>query len=159
MGDIVEEIIAEPEDGPGFIESTLMQVHLFVTSYGWYILAAAGGLYYLWKNKINSAGEARYVPQTESEIAAFQAKEEARLKAVERLQKKYQQETEEKAEKMKKLDEQKKKARLEELIALDAKGGQSLGSKKSLRPEYNPLMGDVSSSRVCDRRSGGRSGG
>lgn len=137
MGDIVEEIIAEPEDGPGFIEASLMQVHLFVSSYGWYILAAAGGLYYLWKNKISSSESGRFVPQTDAEIAAFQAKEEARLKAVERLQRKYQQEAEEKAEKMKKLEEEKKKARLEELKALDAKGGKVLGSKskiESLRP-------------------------
>jgi len=134
MGD-VEEIIAEPEEGPGFIESSLMQVHLLFSSYGWYILAAAAGLYYLWKNKLNTSSEIRGPPTDAGSIAAFQAKEEARLKAVDRLQQKYAIEAAEKAEKMKKLEEKKRIARLEELKRLDEKGGQLLGSKaESLRP-------------------------
>jgi len=162
MGD-VEEIIAEPEEGPGFLQESLMQAHLFITSYGWFILAAAAGAYYLWKNNWKNRAQTSFVAQSPDEIAAFQAKEEARLKAVQRLQEKYEKEAAERAEKLKKLDDEKKKARLIELEALDAKGGKILGSKSSksasFRPEYNPLMGDASSSdRVCYRRPGGTGG-
>jgi len=66
------------------------------------------------------------------------------------------------------LDEKKKKARMEELEKLTKQSGngQKLGSgngagtSKSLRAEYNPLMGNSSDSdRVCFRRPGGGSGG
>jgi len=164
MGDIVEEIVAEPDE-VGFLEKVFLVVHYIVRAYGWYFLIAMISIYYIWRKKWSIPNYRDSRPQTQEEIESWQAKEEKRLQAIQRLQQKYQSEAESKAEQQKLLDEEKKKARLAELEALSktAEGqGHRLGggdsSKKSLRPEFNPLMG-VDSSRVCFRRPGGGAGG
>jgi len=161
MGDIVEEIVAEPDE-VGFLEKVFLVVHYIVRAYGWYFLIAMISIYYIWRKKWSIPNYRDSRPQTQEEIESWQAKEEKRLQAIQRLQQKYQSEAESKAEQQKLMDEEKKKARLAELEALNKTAeGHRLGgdtSKKSLRPEFNPLMGE-DSSRVCFRRPGGGAGG
>jgi len=164
----VEEIIAEPEE-PGYFVSILKTGGEVVSSNGWYIVAIAAISYYIYKNYFESnsssliQGQGRTLRAPE-EVAAQTSKDEARRQAVLKLQQKYQKEAEERAEQLKKIEEKKKKERMEELERLEAiRGGKRLGdnqTKKSFRPEYNPLVGDTSSSsRACSRPSTGRQGG
>ncbi|CAG7834138.1 unnamed protein product [Allacma fusca] len=166
MGDLpVEEIIAEPEE-PTFFVSALKSSIDIVSSNGWYIVAIAAITYYIYKNYFenNSSLREGRTLQTPEDVASQNSKDEARRQAVLRLQQKYQKESEERAEQLRKIEEKKKKERLEELERLEAiRGGKRLGdsqTKKSFRPEYNPLMGDTSGSqRACSRPSTGRQGG
>ncbi|ODM95965.1 Selenoprotein S [Orchesella cincta] len=167
MGDVpTEDIIAEPEEPTAGVFSVALSL---LQAYGWYLIAAGVGLYFYHRNRISSPATARSnKPKSPAEVQDWQAKEEQRLKAVQRLQEKYAQDAAVKAERQKQLDEEKRKQRLEEMQKLAGKVsvGNKLGSgddennKKSLRQEYNPLMGDQgSSNRVCFRRPGGASGG
>jgi len=155
----VEEIIAEPDE-IGYLAATFAFVHHLVRSYGWYLILGLIGSYYLLRNRWRASAAVEKTPQ---EVESWKAKEEQRLKAIERLQQKYKEDAAVQAEKQKLLTEAKQKARLEELEKL-TKDGQKLGgdgagtSKKSFRPEYNPLMGD-GQDRVCYRRPGGGAGG
>jgi len=165
MGDIVEEIVAEPDEA-GFLEKVFLFVHYIVRAYGWYFLIAMISIYYMWRKRWHIPNYRDSRPQTQEEIESWQAKEEKRLQAIQRLQQKYQSEAESKAEQQKLVEEEKKKARLAELEALNKSAeGHRLGgdrgdsSKKSLRPEFNPLMGGEDSNRVSFRRPGGGAGG
>jgi len=172
MGDVVEDIIAEPEE-PSFIAnlfSSLLLIPGIVQANGWYLLIAGALAYYVWSKRAPSSSSPSYPSRANlspKELQDFQSKEEARRRYVEQLQEKYNQESAEQAEKDRIKEEEKRKARAAELEALaKSRGIQKLGkgadtSKKnqSLRPEYNPLMGDTSSSRACFRPSGGRQGG
>jgi len=165
MGDVVEEIIAEPDE-LGYLAATFAFVHHLVRSYGWYLILGLIGTYFLLRNRWR-ASAAIDRPKTPQEMESWKAKEEQRLKAIQRLQQKYEEDAAIKAEKQKLLEEQKQKARLAELEKLTKNSdghklgnGDGAGTSKSLRPDYNPLMGNSSDSdRVCFRRPGGGSGG
>jgi len=170
MGEVhmdAEDILAEPDEPSTTILSLVLG---FLHTYGWYIIAAAIAGFMYYKNRLSSvtsAGSGGNAPKTAAELQDWQSKEEQRLKAVQRLQEKYAQDAAIRAERQKQLDEEKRKAKLEEMQKLAGKVdiGQKLGegddkNKKSFRPEYNPLAGDAGSSgRVCFRRPGGGSGG
>jgi hypothetical protein len=179
MGDVddfVEDITAEPEE-MGYLASARLHldslfsaVHLFFTSNGWFILLGGIGLYYLWTTKISPwlARKQGLKPKSPEEEDALHRKEEQRLQAIQRLQQKYQEDAAVRYEKLQELKEKKDRERREELDRLERSlGGQKLGessksakSGPSLRPEYNPLMGDSSTSgRVCYRRPGGGGAG
>jgi len=99
MGDVVEEIIAEPDE-PGFLVSTFAGVHLLVRSYGWYLLLGLVGCYYLLRNRWRASAIVEG-PKTPQEMEAWKSKEEQRLKSIQRLQKKYEEDAAIKAEKLK----------------------------------------------------------
>lgn len=186
MGDIPlppeEDILAEPEE-PGFF-STL--AYLFertgsiIAGNGWFFLGGALAAYYVWTkygDQFVPHGSAK--PVSQKDLKDFQYKEEQRLKHLAKLQEKYDKESAERAAQLQALEEEKKRARLAELEKLSSKitpegskldepsSSSNSGSRpakkpktQSLRPEYNPLMGDTSSSRACFRGpSSGRSGG
>jgi len=172
MGDIVEDIIAEPDEPSYFwkLMSSVQFVTAVIQANGWYILGAGALAYYVWRKQALSASSSSSsrANMSPKELQNFQSKEEARRRYVEQLQEKYNRESAEKAEKDRIKQEEKRKARAAELQALakSSGGGQKLGTgtnadkkKQSFRPEYNPLMGDTSSSRGCSRPSGGRQGG
>jgi len=170
MGDIPEELLAEEEEVQGGLVAGIFGTATgILSSYGWYILAAGAGGYYLWSNysqQFLGTGNAGNRRLSSKEAQEFQSKEEARQKYVTRLQEQYEADAAARAEKQKQMDEEKRKARLAELEQLELKGGRRLeteskpkSSAQSFRPEYNPLMGDTGSNRVCFRSSGGRSGG
>jgi len=139
MGDFVdtEEIIAEPEE----------TAHLFIANNGWYLLAGGIAVYYLYRNYAKELFPQQNNPAkplSPEEVAAFLTKEEQRKLAVEKLQERYAKDALVREEKMKKLEEEKRKARMAELKRLEEAGasvgasssGQRLGesSKKSFRP-------------------------
>jgi len=179
----IDEIMAEPDD-PGFFAYIFARTGEIIAGNGWFILGGALAAYYVWKKYgqallIDKSGSKPVM--SDKELKDFQSKEERRLKALEKLQEKYEKEATERAAQLKALEDEKKQARLAELDRLNSQYGTKLGhppepstsaqtstaksksAKKpsgapSFRPEYNPLMGDTTS-RVCFRPSGGRSGG
>jgi len=176
MGDEfkVEELLAE-EDEVGYITSVIGAVTGFIASYGWFLVAGGAAAYFLWQNygPNQPSSSSQRKPLSPQEVNEFQSKEEARQRYVAKLQEKYEKEAEIRAEKVKQMEEEKRKARLAELEKLET--GYKLGAANdssrvpgqgkgrssksgSLRPEYNPLMGDTSSNRSCFQRPS-RSGG
>jgi len=135
-----EDIIAEPEEPTAGAFSIVLNL---LQAYGWYLIAAGAGLYYYHRNRIPSPASSRSSqPKSPGEVQDWQAKEEQRLKAVQKLQEKYAQDAAVKAERQKQLDEEKRKQRLEEMEKLAGKvevgnklgSGDDAKSKKSLRP-------------------------
>jgi len=138
MGDVfeTEELIAE-EDEVGFSQRIIAAGLGFISAYGWYILAASIGLYFLWKNYghhyLNARGPQPAQPSAR-EVADFQKKEEARQKRVAMLQEQYEKEATVRAEKLRLKEEEKRQERLAELEKLTGgakNGGQKLGDGRS----------------------------
>jgi len=150
-------------DGYQFLASLVGYVGYLIQMYGWQMLIGGFIVYYLYNKFIGSILENMFGTYTsyrkrkeEQEYDAryhktdpdiFAARISAQQAAAQKLQEKYDQQAKEYQAKLKEKEEQKR----QEVLRLLNEGGNRLGNgaestQKSLRSEYNPLVGPGGSS-------------
>ncbi|KAK4881672.1 hypothetical protein RN001_004991 [Aquatica leii] len=135
-----------------------------IENYGWYVLIASVIVFYLyrkyqtkldeyWENKASQDYASYYHKNPDLLTERLTAREQYAQK----LQEKYTNEAKVYQEKM----EQKENKKKQEWLERHLSGGHRLGSsnENSLRPDYNPLMGDTSSRTYKAQRKTPCSGG
>ncbi|KAK6619897.1 hypothetical protein RUM43_012039 [Polyplax serrata] len=148
----VEEIMAEPNEPTLF--SSIANGFALLQANAWFIVAAVGLLYYLWKNKLSSKFYEWLEDRKLNELAAKHKKdpevlavrEEARMSAIKRLQEQYDKQAEKAQETVKEKEEKK---RQEMISRLNLQGGRKLSDN------YYPLAGNSSRGYIAPQRKTG----
>ncbi|KAF5276729.1 hypothetical protein FQR65_LT03954 [Abscondita terminalis] len=136
-----------------------------IENYGWYMLIGTVLILYLyrqvqpqlqkyWENKASQEYAAYYHKHPDLLTERLTAQE----KYVEKLQEKYK----DQASLYQQKAEQKENKKRQEWLERNSNGGHRLGgtsSEKSMKPDYNPLMGDTSSRTYKPQRKTPCSGG
>lgn len=177
-----EDVVHPPtleQNNPWFLSQVVFFVTSFVVQNGWLCVGLAIACYYLWTKFQPKVQELKARRERDNEAAEyhkdpdkFMAKERAIAAARQRMQDDYNKKSEQNLEELKLREEQKRQQKLEEYAHLPAgrrinETNNSASSntvtkkkdtgKPKLRPEYNPLMSDTSSSSGFrpSRRTGG----
>lgn len=179
---VAEEDVHPPtleQNNPWFISQVVFYITSFVVQNGWFCIGLAIAGYYLWSKFQPKVQELKARRERDNEAAEYHkdpdkfiAKERAIAAARLRMQEEYNKKSEQHLEVLKLREEQKRQQKLEESAHLPAgrrinetnnSASTSTATKKQdkgkpkLRPEYNPLMSDYSSSSGWrpSRRTGG----
>jgi len=170
------------QNNPWFLSQVVFYVTSFIVQNGWFCVGLAIAGYYLWSKFQPKVQELKARRERDNEAAEYHkdpdkfiAKERAIAAARQRMQEEYNKKSEENLELLKLREEQKRQQKLEETAHLpvgrrinetnnSASASSNTVNKKDkgkpkLRPEYNPLMGDYSSSSSSGWRPSRRTGG
>ncbi|KAK9754492.1 Selenoprotein S (SelS) [Popillia japonica] len=136
-------------------ESDSIFIVRVIENYGWYILISTAVILYiinLFKPKINKyfewKNEQDYIAKYHKDPDLFSRRLEIQRNRVELLQKRHEKDAEIYQRKLKERDAKKLEeiAKKYENANIGQKLGSSIEASKSLKPDYNPLMGDSSRS-------------
>jgi len=156
------------QNNPWFLSQIVYYVIAFVTQNGWFCVGLTIACYYIWTKFQPKVQELRARREQDNEAAEYHknpdkfiAKERAIAAARQRMQEEYNRKSEQHLEEVKLREEQKLQQRVEENSQLAGGAARKLNEtnntaslnkinktkgKARLRPEYNPLMSDYSSS-------------
>jgi len=158
------------QNNPWFLSQIVYYVIAFVTQNGWLCVGLTIACYYIWTRFQPKVQELKARRERDNEAAEYHknpdmfiAKERAIAAARQRMQEEYNRKSEQRLEEVKLREEQKLQQRVEENSQLAGGAARKLNEtnntaslnkvnkdkdkgKPRLRPEYNPLMSDYSSS-------------